>query len=351
MAVEKRVNEWSILRTVYDVSQFSEVRETERPDFLMMRNERDAHAFGVEVTELFANQADARAVNHPDYLPALFAGAPHMHKDDPRLLPVARMRLTDSDGNLKQEDLPGILTRTPSNAEHRRSLAAVIGAKSSRGYRVEDGHVNLIIRDRFFLSGETLNEEYSVTDLLSDGIREALIQSPFREVFLISVAHNGQQVVRPLNQLMLAERFFFFGKALEATINRPDMGGRSEYVQAFAEFCEREGEFGVDLKDHQGRPFAAYRSGAVGLCADLGMELLDFADRRVNLPPWDWQSGLEPLTDDELECCRRFVADNGFSWGYYGTPHEPAQLQFPNVRTVEVVEVPRNESPDGVHER
>jgi hypothetical protein len=118
------------------------------------------------------------------------------------------------------------------------------------------------------------------------------------------------------------------------------MGERWKYVQAFAEFCKREGELRVDLQDHQGRPFAAYRSGAVGLGADWGTEVLDFADRRSNLPLWDWQSGLEPLTDDELECCKRFVADNGFSWGYYGSPPEPAQLQFPNVRTVEVVEVP-----------
>lgn len=315
MAVNKRVNEWSILRTVYDVSEFSEIRETERPDFLLMRNDRDAQSFGVEVTELFANQADARAVNHPEYLPALFAGALHMHKDDPRLLPVSRMRLTDPEGNVRHEDLPGILTPTPSNTDHRRALAAVIGAKSSRGYEVQGGHVNLIVRDRFVLSGEVLEEEYSVTDLLSDGVRDALIQSPFREVFLITVTRDRGQVVRPLNQLMLAERFFLFGKVLEATTNRTDMGEQWKYVQAFFEFCERDNGLRVDLQDHQGRPFAVYRSGAVGLGADWGTQVLDFADRPSGLPGWDRQFGLEPLTDRELESCRSFIADNGFSWG------------------------------------
>ena len=94
MPVEKRANEWSILRTVYDIEECTAVEESERPDFLLTKHGHGAVPFGVEVTELFRDQADARSVRHPDYLDALFRGAPHMHKDDKAALPLSFMRIT-----------------------------------------------------------------------------------------------------------------------------------------------------------------------------------------------------------------------------------------------------------------
>lgn len=346
MPIDKRANEWSILRSVYEASDFQDVHEHERPDFLLMRRGSGAIPFGVEVTELFAHEGDARAVNHPGYLPALFDGALHMHKEDPRLLPVVRMRLTDPDGNVKHEDLPGILTLTASDSEHRRALAQVISTKSGRGYDVGGGHINLVIRDRFFLSGEELSEEYSITDLLSDGIREALVESPLNEVFLISISREGEQSIRPLMQLMLVERLFLFGKGLEATTSRPDLDEQWKYVQAFAEYCNRVLDWKVDLLNHRGTPVVAYRSSAVGLGEDWGSELLDFADRATGLESWEWRSDFQSLSDDELQACVAFIDGNRFSWGYRMLAREPAILEYPNVKTVQVVEVPPEQSQD-----
>ena len=89
LPVDKRANERSILRTVYDVAEFEEILESERPDFLLRRAAADV--FGVEVTEIFATEADARAANHPEYLAELFEGGRYKHSADKKLLPVVRV--------------------------------------------------------------------------------------------------------------------------------------------------------------------------------------------------------------------------------------------------------------------
>lgn len=341
--MDKRANEWSILRTVFDIEGCAGVEESERPDFLLTRNGHGAVPFGVEVTELFRHQAGARSVRHPDYLDALFRGAPFMHKDDKKPFAVAEVRITDSNGCVKGENVPMILTPPILKADHRRAIAATIRSKGARGYSVEGGHVDLIIRDRYLSSGESLSDEYSVTALLSDGVRDALIDSSFREVYLISISRVRKQVVRPLIQLMLVERLFLFGKAIENVLARPDMDEQWKYVQAFAEYVGREA-LEVELFDFDGLPFAAYRSSAVGLGRDWGPQILDFSDRQTGLSPWAWRP-LDRLSDAEVAACKQFIADGEFLWGYYVTPVEPADLEFSKTRSVQVVEVPRAESP------
>jgi hypothetical protein len=142
---------------------------------------------------------------------------------------------------------------------------------------------------------------------------------------------------------MLAERFFLFGKAIESVLGRPDMDEQWKYVQAFAEYVEREA-LAVELFDCDGLPVAAYRSSAVGLGRDWGPQVLDFADRQTGLSPWTWRP-LVRLTNAEVAACKQFIADGEFHWGYYASPVEPADLQFPRTRSVQVVGVPPEELP------
>lgn len=343
MPVDKRANEWSILRTVFDLAECASVEESERPDFLLTMNGHGAVPFGVEVTELFRNQSDARSVRHPDYLDALLRGGPHMHKDDKKPLALSWGRITGGHGNVKHEHMPMILTPATTEADHRRAIATAIRSKGSRGYAVEGGQVDLIVRDRYFIWGDWLPDQYSVTALLGDGVREALVDSPFREVYLISISRSREQLVRPLIQLTLAERFFTFGKAVEAALGRPSMDEQWKYVQAFADYMHREGS-AVELYVFDGLPVAAYRSSAVGLDSDWGLQILDFADRRAGLPAWEYQQ-LDRLTDAEVAACRQFASDTEFMWGHYGAPVEPADLEFPKTRSVQVLEVPRDKLP------
>ena len=66
---------------VYDVDRFDTVRESESPDFtLQHRNEQEC--FGVEATEFYLTDSDARIRNIPGYMSSLFAGGQARHRDD-----------------------------------------------------------------------------------------------------------------------------------------------------------------------------------------------------------------------------------------------------------------------------
>gem|GEM_PF-4099149 len=137
--MDKRANEWSILRTVYNVQECAGVEESERPDFLLTKDGHGAVPFGVEVTELFRNQADARSVRHPDYLDALFRGAPHMHKDDRKPFALSWARISDSSGGVTDKNVPMILTPSIPEADHRRQSPQLSGARGRAATPSEAG--------------------------------------------------------------------------------------------------------------------------------------------------------------------------------------------------------------------
>src|SRR5229473_6964619 len=134
---------------VYRAQEFESLQHSDRPDFVLRPRGADA-AFGVEVTELYETEADARAETHPGYISDLLAGGPHMHKHDASVLRVEKVQLQDREGNLKAADLPAIIRSKPSADEHARAIAELLRRKTKQatGYRKDLSHVNLLIIDR-----------------------------------------------------------------------------------------------------------------------------------------------------------------------------------------------------------
>lgn len=85
--------------------------------------------FGVEVTEFYDTESDARARNHPTYVSDLLAGGGHMHKDDVSVLSVARVSIQGPDGVVKQTDVSAILRELPTYDDKAKQLAAAIAKK------------------------------------------------------------------------------------------------------------------------------------------------------------------------------------------------------------------------------
>ena len=90
---------------------------------------RHGPEFGVEVTDLYQTEANARLVNVPGYAPQLFTGGPHMHRDDVDILKVVRFSISDKDGNPKQADVPGVVQERLSPARKHELLAEVLREK------------------------------------------------------------------------------------------------------------------------------------------------------------------------------------------------------------------------------
>src|SRR5437879_3899691 len=211
----KADREWNGFRRVYRTDDFASIRHGDRPDFVL-RQSASTTEFGVEVTELYETEADARVQQHPSYVPDLLAGKPHMHKDDLSLLKVEKVQIHDKDGNLKAADLPAIIRPALSPEEHAKAILELLRRKSAQadGYRQDLSHINLLIVDR--LTSQRLGGgAYRSNELLVPKLKEALVASPFREVFLVST-NDAWRVYRPLQMLLLLESFELFLGALES---------------------------------------------------------------------------------------------------------------------------------------
>jgi hypothetical protein len=326
----KRAQETTILEMVYDRSEFQTVTPRERPDFALVPHGRHALPFGVEVTQLFPDQSHARLNLVDGYAARLFSGGDHLHRDDVEALQRVTVQVSDSDGNVKYEELPAILSERPGLAVFRQALADTIRVKSSRNYETaEFTHTNLIILDWFHLPFD--GEDYTSGHFFDDGVREALRECPFREVYLVvnSTHSSGEahtttkvRIVR-LQQLLAMERVFATGHVIDeemrgrlrdvAHLNRLTLDHVSR-VQGYGSAIEQEGT--LHLK---------YRGSFVAI-TESGTLLSDHQD--LPLPPHD-EIHISETLDPAVESTvleRAFAGD--FHWGY----SEPAR----NVRGDEV---------------
>src|SRR5688572_23087182 len=117
--MDKQQREQAVFHAVYRDEEFDSVVHQDLPDFVVRHRGQESR-FGVEITELFEMEADARAYNHPSYIGDLLAGAQPMHKDDLQAFPLSKVKITDKDGNVKDVDVPTIIREAPSPVDHSR---------------------------------------------------------------------------------------------------------------------------------------------------------------------------------------------------------------------------------------
>ena len=75
--MDKHKRERAIFQMVYDEGVFESVSQQETPDYVL-RHPGSHSSFGVEITELYETEADARIIHHPRYLSELLAGGTQM---------------------------------------------------------------------------------------------------------------------------------------------------------------------------------------------------------------------------------------------------------------------------------
>jgi hypothetical protein len=311
--MRKGERERAILRMVYQESEFDSVRHQDCPDFVLSRNRTDAE-FGVEVTELYQTESDARVMNKPRYVSDLLDGASHMHKDDVKTLDVATVTIHDSNGNLKAEGVPAIIRQRPSREEHSQAVASTIRRKNEKAATYSAGlaHINLIIVDRFGFPLEK-DAEYLATQFLVPELRTALVQAPFREVFLVSETSGDAPVYRPLQALLLLESFSLFLGAVGSFVS--DTIEVSNLLSLFIHTMQGLGLHVALGRDFSGTACAVYRGVGVRH-TNGGIQALDFHDYRppapLPLPP----RGLRAEAMAEFQAHHAaFSQENGFVTG------------------------------------
>lgn len=315
---------------MYSDPQCECATHSDLPDFVLTDGS-GRQPWGVEVTEMFRSESEARAIHHPDYLTRLFNGGQHMHRDDTITLRVETVIVHHNDGT--QHSVQSIVTPDEPIRVRYERLADVIRTKATRPYQSGLRHVSLIIRDRYDLRGDK-QKRYSVSTLMDCRVREALLASPFHEVYWITViAETNEQVYRPLRLLMIFEQFWLFCHGLDTWHPNPDDLMPQDAVLLFAHYCTRSG-IEVRLWFMRGKLWVLHKGVVIGL-SEKGTEILDNREYVVPDDQTRQSSEGDPLlTDDQFASASAYFNNNGFSTEYYDRAATSANLRYPAVTAV-----------------
>ena len=280
----KREREWSALRCVYDEKTFESVIPNEKPDFVLTH--RGNQSFGVEITEFFQSEPDARAYCISDYVPSLLTGGQPRHKDDYVELAVSTASIQDADGIVKTDRIPVIMRAQPTVDQYRRMLIEVIRNKYSKvdGYDESLSHINLIVRDHVSLLWCNEREDFSKF-VFNDDLRKLVSESKFREIFLVTFLDRSEVYI-PLGMLCLMSEFQLFGATVER-MGQAEVDEDLDLFRFFAHFLRSRG-YPANMT-HDGGEEVFF--GNTGLMVDenKGVILRDYADLPLpsvsELPP------------------------------------------------------------------
>jgi hypothetical protein len=311
--MDKKRKERVIFEMVYDESAFSFVHQQESPDIVLAYRSVPA-PFGVEITELYYSESEARLHNLPSYAQEILDGKPHRHRKDIELLQVSRATLLSSEGIVKARDLPIIIREMPLPQAYSEILAQIISDKGRRSTIYQSGlrHVNLIIMDRENRYRQNPPEEiFSI--ICTPTLLDVLAQTEFREVFLVTKAKPERRIYIPLKCTLLLSELYYFNAARCAF----DLEAQPRFVdselQLFAQFANAT----------RGIPVRLTSSPEFGLFATLGntsvrvsqggkVDIFDHADFPAPPPCQENAQTPSPLDNRFIEFYSSYRANHVF---------------------------------------
>lgn len=184
------------VQKIFGTAAASTATEFERPDFLLKTPSQ--LTLGVEVTGIYANNADAKLKLIPKYALGLIDGTQRAHRADQGLFKVEEATLQDKDGNFKAKVM-GIFQEMPSMKECIDILFAKISEKEikAREYLQNCDDVDLIVLDGSNLFFHETHEQFyrSFYALMP---KANLLKTPFREIYLLTTTKGNNEVFFPL---------------------------------------------------------------------------------------------------------------------------------------------------------
>lgn len=240
--MDKKQRERAILDLVYNATEFVEIVAAEAPDF-NIRHGREENLFGVEITELYQSNSDARIKHTPGYFKDIIGSEEYRHKDDKNILEVRSVNVTSAEGEDKGS-LRAIVRSLPSIEDYVEMFVQVLARKEKRvrDYLRDLNHVNLIVRDDINrVSSSNIGGFH--WHFFTAPLKEALYASKFREIFLVTILEKNRWVYVPLKLMLLLSDFYMFGKLVsdptfETVSERFEIAGDTvdDYMLAFAAY-------------------------------------------------------------------------------------------------------------------
>ena len=270
----KKKKERTIFDFVYSGRPIDSVTPTEEPDFKVKNANGE---FGVEITEFYFSQSEARLKNIPDYFKEILDEKKYRHKDDFVPLEVKEFTVIPNDNRSPSFKVEGLMQKLPEMNEYVTKISELIENKNRRFNNYIRGlsHVNLIIRDyEHRLVGVPKDKFHYV--FFQPQLEKVLMNADFREIFLITQLgefDSSKEVYIPLKMLFLVAEIFLLNYILEKEY-------RDIQITSLlcAEYLTWRGARNIYFKDDADSFEVAYGNSGIVISQDNSVKIKDFSD-------------------------------------------------------------------------
>jgi hypothetical protein len=200
--------ELELFEYIYGKYKDWDVISSESPDFVCTRNY--APVLGAETTDLYHSESNARLLKIDGYALELISGGGFRHKDDKKNIRVERCKYLKG-GKGPGREINAIIQELPNFAEGVSRLIKTIEDKEQKvdTYLKACPLVDLIINDasRIFWFDKYEHFFFLLSRLAN---RRVIIESRFREIFLVTAKKENSIVRIPLKISFFAEDVIIF---------------------------------------------------------------------------------------------------------------------------------------------
>jgi hypothetical protein len=296
--VPNKEEERSRLRLIYREEEFESIDDYDPfPDFILRRLGHPP--FGLEVTDFYHSETMARLDKDPNYGDELMRGGRPRHKDDIETAQVVTVEFNPGEPDSWKTE--AIFVELPPLSDYAQLLSTRIRKESRKAFASAPGylsHINLLIVDRDDRLGGTSVQEVC-RHIFTPDMKRALIETPYREVFLVTSVKERGECYFPLRAVFLMSEAFGFNRALDTFYTDTGIHSWDEDVELCAEFLKRRGaDVGVAVGRHNRLEVIFANAGLAA--TDERVEVFDYFDYPlpVTRPPAPTPESCKLLTPE-----------------------------------------------------
>lgn len=272
--------ELNLFKYVYGEPNW-QIIPSEAPDFLCAK--KGTPILGSEITELFTDQSDARLKKIDGYSVNLLNGGDFLHKDDKENIKIKRVKYIkkgESDG----PEINAIVKKMPNFLTKASLLGGTIENKEAKveKYLESCPAVDLIINDgsKLFRFDKYEDMIIPISKIIN---RKIIINSKFREIYLITTNKDNLKVKVPLRLNFFAQDITILEKLVFKWKKQTGISDPAKAITVFLYCIYKSGYDTVSLIS-ENNELGLIIGGHLYLYTKEGKNIRDYSTMHEQLP-------------------------------------------------------------------
>lgn len=299
--------EKKILEMVFDLEEYNHIKDDgENPDFLL--TSQNGATIGIEVTELFFDESEARMKKNQDYLKDMIDNEKFMHKNDKEVFEVGEINIIDDEDRIKIKQ-QAVIRRAHNLKEYIEAFISRLKAKNDRheSYAIKAKQTSLIVFDHAHHLYSNEKNDFSKSFLNSEVCNE-LTSTPFREVYFVTVVEETRWVYFPLKMMVYLKELYSFGDFIEKKRHVLKIESPEEQLRLFAHLLIGLGRNLKITKTEKGRPQVVWSNYGISVDINNSITLRDYEHFSIqDLDDYYWSINPEMKNNLDSELRAEFL--------------------------------------------